>query len=111
MALEMKPVQVRLPDEAYDALKMLADLDDKDLGEKARELLTKVLLGEVHAAKIQAARFARIHAADNLREGAVAPGNGGRKGRFRRHSSAARPRSRSSRPGSRSYPRGARTSG
>ena len=74
MALEMKPVQVRLPDEAFVALKLLADIDDKDLGEKARELLTKALLGEVHAAKIQAQRIARATAGDNLREVAVERG-------------------------------------
>lgn len=74
MALEMKPVQVRLPDEAMAALKLLADIHDKDLGEMARELLTKMLLGEVHAAKIQAARFARATAGENLREGAVERG-------------------------------------
>ena len=49
MSLELRPVQVRLPDEAYLALKLCADAEDKDLGEKARELLTKCLLGESHA--------------------------------------------------------------
>lgn len=76
MAIEMKPVQVRLPEEAMAALKFLADIDDKDYGEKARELLTRALLGEVHAAKIQAARIARATAGDNLREGAVERGSG-----------------------------------
>ena len=45
----------------------LADIEDKDLGEKARELLTKILLGEVHAAKVQAERFARAVACGNKR--------------------------------------------
>ena len=59
MALELKPVQVRLTEDAYDALSLLAHCEDKDLGEKARELLTKVLLGEAHVVKVQAERFAR----------------------------------------------------
>lgn len=59
MSLELKGVQVRLDRDAFDALRLLAAIEDKDLGEKARELLTKLLLGEAHAAKLQAARFAR----------------------------------------------------
>jgi len=73
----MKPVQVRLPEDAMEALKLLAELEDKDLGEKAREILTRALLGDVHAARLQAARFARIHAGDNLRQVAVGRANGG----------------------------------
>ena len=59
MSLELRPVQVRLSDEAYTALKLLADIEDKDLGEKAREIITRVLLGEVHAARVQAERLSR----------------------------------------------------
>ena len=79
MSIELKPVQVRLSEEAHAALRLLADLEDKDLGEKARELLTRLLLGEVHAARLHAARIARVTAGDNLRESAVARGNGGRR--------------------------------
>lgn len=57
MSLDLRPVQVRLSDEAYAALKLLADVEDKDLGEKAREILTRALLGEVHAAKVLAERL------------------------------------------------------
>ena len=57
MSLDLRPVQVRLSDEAYTALKLLADIEEKDLGEKARELLTRTLLGEVHAARILADRL------------------------------------------------------
>lgn len=78
MALELRAVQARLDDEAYQALKMLAAIEDKDLGEKAREILTRALLGEVHAAKVQAERFARATTSDNLREGAQRCANGGR---------------------------------
>ncbi len=78
MAIEMKAVQARLDEEAYQALKMLAAIEDKDLGEKAREILTRALLGEIHAAKVQAERFARATTSDNLREGAQRCANGGR---------------------------------
>ena len=44
MSVELKPVQVRLSEEAHAALRLLADIEDKDLGEKARELLTRLLL-------------------------------------------------------------------
>ena len=67
MALELRPVQVRLSEEAYDALKLLADVEDKDLGEKARELLTRLLLGEAHVVKVQAERFARAVGTVNKR--------------------------------------------
>lgn len=70
MALELKAIQARLDEEAYAALKMLAAIEDKDLGEKAREILTRALLGEVHAAKVQAERFARATTCANPREGA-----------------------------------------
>lgn len=79
MAIEMKPVQVRLGEEAMAALRLLADVEEKDYGEKAREILTRALLGEVHTAKVQAARFARVNASDNLREVAVERGSGSRK--------------------------------
>lgn len=77
MGQELKAVQVRLGDDAYAALKLLADIEDKDLGEKARELLSRMLLGEVHAARVIAARFARATASDNVRDGAVI-GRGGK---------------------------------
>ena len=78
MALELKAVQARLDDEAYQALRLLAAIEDKDLGEKAREILTRALLGEVHAAKVQAERFARATSSDNLREGAQKCANASR---------------------------------
>ena len=59
MSLDLKPVQVRLEHDAYDALRMMSALDGKDLGEKAREILTRALLGDVHVAKVQAARLYR----------------------------------------------------
>lgn len=59
MSLDLKAVQVRLPEDAYQALRMIADAGDQDLGEVAREILTEALLGKGHAIKLVAARFAR----------------------------------------------------
>ena len=59
MSLELKAVQVRLTEEAYDVLSMIADAGDQDLGEVARIILTESLMGKGHALKLMAARFAR----------------------------------------------------
>jgi hypothetical protein len=59
MSLELKPVQVRLSTDAYEALRIVADASDKDMGEVAREMLTEVLLGKAHAIKILAERLSR----------------------------------------------------
>lgn len=37
MSIELRPVQVRLPDEAFTELQIIAAAQDKDLGEVARE--------------------------------------------------------------------------
>lgn len=67
MSIELKSVQVRLDEEAYAALKLMAGLQDKDLGEVGRELLTAALLGAAHTARMQAERFARALASANKR--------------------------------------------
>lgn len=59
MSLDLKPVQVRLPEDAYEALRMIADAGDQDLGEVARQILTEALLGKSHAIKILAERLSR----------------------------------------------------
>lgn len=59
MSLDLKPVQVRLPQEAYDVLRTLSDIDDKDMGEIARIILTEALLGKGHAIKVLAERLSR----------------------------------------------------
>jgi hypothetical protein len=69
VALDLKPVQVRLPDDAYEALKLLAELEDKDMGEKARELLVRCLLGDVHAARLVAERLSRAAICGRLSKG------------------------------------------
>lgn len=67
MSLDLKPVQVRLPDIAYAALKMLADANGHDLGEEAREILTEALLGKGHGIKVLAERLARAVGTGNER--------------------------------------------
>ena len=59
MSLDLKAVQVRLSEDAYEALRMIADVNDQDLGEAARLILTEALLGKSHAVKVTAERFAR----------------------------------------------------
>ena len=59
MSLDLKPVLVRLPEEAYDALRMIADANNQDLGETARMILTESLLGKSYAIKVMAARLTR----------------------------------------------------
>lgn len=67
MSLDLKPVQVRLPEDAYEALRMLAQAHEQDLGEVARELLTECLLGKAHAIKLLAARLSRATTSGNKR--------------------------------------------
>lgn len=67
MALDLKPVQVRLTEDVYEVLNMIAEAQDKDLGEVARELLTKMLMGEGHAIKCMAARLSRASISDRKR--------------------------------------------
>ena len=67
MSLDLKPVQVRLPEQAYAALKLCADAQDKDLGEVAREML----LGEAHAVIECAERLSRAVGSGSLRQRAA----------------------------------------
>ena len=67
MSLELKPVQVRLPEDVYAVLDMIATAQAKDLGEVARELLVKCLMGEGHAIKVLAARLSRATTSDRKR--------------------------------------------
>ena len=59
MSLELKPVQVRLPADAYQALDIIAEVEGKDLGEVAREILIESLLGKSHAIRLLASRLSR----------------------------------------------------
>lgn len=77
MSLDLKPVQVRLSEEAYAALKLCAEAEEKDLGEKAREMLTRMLLGEAHAVIAAHARLSRAVGAGSVRQRAAGRGNGG----------------------------------
>ena len=67
MSLELKAVQVRLSEDAYEALRMIADVNDQDLGEAARLILTESLLGKSHVVKVTAERFARATTSGNKR--------------------------------------------
>ena len=67
MSIELKAVQVRLPEEAFDVLRMLADVNDHDLGEEARAILTEALMGKGHVVKLLAERFARVTKRDKDR--------------------------------------------
>jgi plasmid stability protein len=67
VSLDLKPVQVRLSDDAYAALRMLAEIEGKDLGEKGREILTRALLGDAHVAKVQIERLTRAVKSDKVR--------------------------------------------
>lgn len=67
MSIDLKPVQVRLSDDAYRALKMLAEANDHDLGEEAREILTEAILGKSHVLNILATRLSRAVRPDNDR--------------------------------------------
>lgn len=76
MSLDLKPVQVRLPDDAYAELQLLAAAYDKDLGEVARELLTKSLLGEGHAVRVAAERLSRAVGRGSERQSPPTSGKG-----------------------------------
>jgi hypothetical protein len=49
MSLEMKSVHVRLDEDAFDALRVVSEARDMDLGEAARVILTEALLGRVYS--------------------------------------------------------------
>lgn len=74
MSLDLKPVQVRLPPEVYDALKMISDANDHDLGEEAREILTEALMGKGHTLMMALRRLQRAVGSDNMRQGASTNG-------------------------------------
>jgi hypothetical protein len=67
MSLELKSVQVRLPEEAFDVLRALAEMNDQDLGEAARVILTEALLGKGHALKVLEERLARATKSGKVR--------------------------------------------
>ena len=71
MSLDLKPVQVRLPEDVYDVLKMIADANDHDLGEEARELLIETIMGRGHTLRVAFARLSRAVKTDNMRQRAV----------------------------------------
>jgi len=67
MSLDLRPVQVRLSEEAYDALRLIADAHDQDLGGPRMIKLKEALLGKSHAIKVTAERLARAIKTDKPR--------------------------------------------
>jgi hypothetical protein len=68
VSLELKPVQVRLNDEAYRALVIVAKVHHQgNLGEAGRVLLAEALLGKSHAIKVMAERLLRATRSGNER--------------------------------------------
>lgn len=65
MALELRRVQVGLPDDVYQSLRVVANVNDQDLGEAARALLTESLLGKSHTIRLAAQRLARAAMSGN----------------------------------------------
>ena len=59
MSVELKAVQARLPVDAFDTLRAIAEINDQDLGEAVRVILTEALLGRGHAVKVLADRLSR----------------------------------------------------
>ena len=75
MSHDLKPVQVRLPPDVYESLRMIADANDHDLGEEAREILTEALMGKGHTIRVAAERLIRAVRPDNMRQRASTPGS------------------------------------
>jgi plasmid stability protein len=75
MSLDLKPVQVRLPPDVYEALRMLADAHDHDLGEELREISTESIMGKAHSLRVTVERMARAVRTDNMRQHASTPAN------------------------------------
>mgnify|MGYP001583872727 CR=1 FL=1 len=76
MSLDRKPVMVRLLPEAYDALELVANANDKDLGEVLREIAEDALLGRAHSVRVTAERLARAINRVNPGKGGENGGNG-----------------------------------
>lgn len=66
MSVELKKVVIGLPEDAYNALEVVAQVNhDGVLGEAGRVVLTEALLGKQHAIKLLAERFARASMLEN----------------------------------------------
>jgi len=59
MSQELKSVHVRLCDDAYEALRASAYIEDKDLAEMARAIMEQALLGRIHSVNLAVRRYAR----------------------------------------------------
>ena len=59
MSLAKKDVRLKICEEAHTMLVSLAEFNEKDISEYGSLMLERALLGEGHAAKVQAERAAR----------------------------------------------------
>lgn len=59
MSVELKKVVVGLDEETYKALRVIAEMNDQDLGETGRIGIREWLFGKAHGVKLAAARFAK----------------------------------------------------
>lgn len=66
MSVELKKVVIGLTEEAYQALRIRAEIKEQDIGEAGREIINKGLFGEMHGIKLAAARFARATKVGNV---------------------------------------------
>lgn len=60
MSVELRKVMVGLEPEVYEALNAIAVIKhDGEMGAAGRDIITRCVMGEAHALKVLAARFAR----------------------------------------------------
>ncbi len=59
MSVELKKVVIGLDEETYGMLRVIAEVNDQDLGEAGRIGLREWLFGKSHGVKLAAARFAK----------------------------------------------------
>jgi hypothetical protein len=65
MSVELKKVVIGLDEDTYRTLRIMAEVNDQDIGEAGRALLIESLFGKSHGIKLAAARFARATKAGN----------------------------------------------
>jgi hypothetical protein len=59
MSVELKKVVVGLDEHTHEVMKIIASVNDQDIGELGRQIIVEALFGKSHALKVTAARFAR----------------------------------------------------
>jgi hypothetical protein len=59
VSVELKKVVIGLDEETYRTLRVIAEMNDQDLGETGRIGLREWLFGKSHGVKLVVARFAK----------------------------------------------------